>query len=272
MCRVNELKKFTRGQLDVALMKIGLDAGMGTADGIVAFLAGRLTVSKSSHHATEIADYAALAQFVTPDGTITLENFRKCLAPQWREENGVIYFSVTSDGTTGCEWIKLFGFHLDKRVRQILLSPDFKPTTGVTTQVAVLKGRLFGSSERVTGKIRTAAYAGTFTRGQKLFDPNAELAYLIRRKFMGNEIEEMGLRRIVVMHEPVSFSDCDSDDSNLLCASLDDDDDWVRACSVLGPGDQWRHDSGFAFAISSISDNAAIDKQVSTPISGPAAS
>lgn len=46
MGQINELKDFTRGQLDAALMKIGQDAGMGTGDGIRAFLSGELVVSR----------------------------------------------------------------------------------------------------------------------------------------------------------------------------------------------------------------------------------
>src|SRR3989338_5485130 len=57
-------------------------------------------------------------------------------ARSWHEEDGVIYFSVTSDGTTGEEWIKRLesdGFRIGKHARQILRSLDFKPTNGVTT-------------------------------------------------------------------------------------------------------------------------------------------
>jgi len=44
MGQVNDLKDFTRGQLDAALMKIGQDVGMGTKEGIEAFLRGELAV------------------------------------------------------------------------------------------------------------------------------------------------------------------------------------------------------------------------------------
>ncbi|MEK7478188.1 MAG: hypothetical protein AAB645_02365, partial [Patescibacteria group bacterium] len=54
----------------------------------------------------------------------------------WREQDGVIYFSVTSDGTTGEDWIKRLegnGFRVGDYAKQVLRSPDFKPTNGVTT-------------------------------------------------------------------------------------------------------------------------------------------
>jgi hypothetical protein len=46
MGNVNELKDFTRGQLDSALMKIGHDVDMGTAEAIEAFLRGELVITR----------------------------------------------------------------------------------------------------------------------------------------------------------------------------------------------------------------------------------
>src|SRR5687767_5139046 len=74
-------------------------------------------------------------------------------ARSWREEDGVIYFSVTSDGTTGEDWIKRLegnGFRVRDYAKQVLRSPDFKPTNGVTTEVAVLQGMLFEDRNRIT--------------------------------------------------------------------------------------------------------------------------
>src|SRR3989344_1798944 len=54
---------------------------------------------------------------------------------RWREQDGVIYLSVTSGSTTGPEWIKRLeskGFQLSKWAKDLLNSSDFKPTNGVT--------------------------------------------------------------------------------------------------------------------------------------------
>ena len=124
-------------------------------------------------------------------------------SPSWREEGGVIYFSVTSDGITGEEWINRLedkGFRVSDYAKVLLRSPDFKPTSGVTTEVAVLKGMmLFGGNDRTTKKIRAEA------DNRKLTKPNAELACLIREKFTDKEIEGMGLWWIVVM-DPIKDS------------------------------------------------------------------
>ena len=163
----------------------------------------------------------------------------------WREEDGVIYFSVTSDGTTGEDWIKRLegnGFRVGDYAKQVLRSPDFKPTSGVTTEVAVLKGMLFKDNDRITKKIRAEADK------RKLSNPNAELACLIREKFTDKEIEAMGLWYIVVMHEPINDSD---GDPSLLLASRDDDGRRLGAYCDR-PDYRWDRDYGFAFAVSQV--------------------
>ncbi len=106
-----------------------------------------------------------------------------------RIEDDVSYLSVTSDGTTGEDWIKRLegnGFRVGDYAKQVLRSPDFKPTSGVTTEVAVLRGCLFEDNDRITKKIRAEADK------RKLTKPNAELACLIREKFTDKEIDRSG--------------------------------------------------------------------------------
>ncbi len=163
----------------------------------------------------------------------------------WREEDGAIYFSVTNDGTTGEGWITRLegkGFRVGKYAKQVLRSPDFKPTNGVTTEVAVLKGVLFEENDRITKNIRAEADK------RKLSKPNAELACLIREKFTDKEIEQMGLVCIVAMHEPIDDSD---GGPRLLGADRNDVGRWLSACRG-GPGSGWGRDDGFAFAVSQV--------------------
>ncbi|TSC83408.1 MAG: Uncharacterized protein G01um101417_627 [Parcubacteria group bacterium Gr01-1014_17] len=171
----------------------------------------------------------------------------------WREEDDVIYFSVTSDGTTGEDWIKRLegnGFRVGDYAKQVLRSPDFKPTSGVTTEVAVLKGTLFEDNDRITKKIRAEADK------RKLSKPNAELACLIRLKFTDKEIEDMGLWYIVAMHEPINDSD---GYPGLLGSGRDVDGQWLDAYSVL-PGDGWGSGHGFAFALPQVQSSASDNK------------
>ncbi len=163
----------------------------------------------------------------------------------WREQDGIIYFSVTSDGTTGEEWIKRLkskGFRVGDYAENVLCSNDFKPTNGITTEIAVLKGMLFENSDRITGNIRAEADK------RKLEKPNAEVACLIREKFSDEEIEAMGLIWIVAMHEPIKDSVGRPD---LLDANRDDGGFWLRAFCGR-PGNEWCRDGGFAFAVSQV--------------------
>lgn len=142
-----------------------------------------------------------------------------------READAAVYFSVTSDGTTGEEWITRLeqkGLGVTDGAKSLLHSPDFKPTTGVKTAVVVLKGSLFKfkAKDRTIKKIRTQA------KKQKLVDPNAEVACLIRDKFTDKELEAMGFDWVIIMHEPIKDSD---DIPNLLGVSRGDDGPFLDA-------------------------------------------
>lgn len=163
----------------------------------------------------------------------------------WREAEGIIYFSVTSDGTTGEQWIARLegkGFRVGDYAKSVLRSADFKPTTGITTEVAVLKGMLFEDNERITKNIRKVAADRT------LETPNAEIACLIREMFTDEEIKAMGLTWIVAMHEPIKDS---GGVPFLLSANRYVDGRWLFAC-YDGPLGGWFRGSGFAFAVSQV--------------------
>jgi hypothetical protein len=171
---------------------------------------------------------------------------------KWREENSVIYFSVTSDGTIGANWIPRLeknGFKLSKGAKSVLLSSYFKPSEpGTTTEIAVLKGELFSDNDRITKKIRTEAYAGTFTQARKLCDPNPEVACLIRENFSDKELEAMGLYWIVAMHDPINDS---VGDPGLLSADRGDGGRWLD--TYYDRSDlRWSRDGGFAFAVAQV--------------------
>lgn len=165
---------------------------------------------------------------------------------QWREENGVIYFSVTSDGTTGPQWKEHLankGVPLSKWAKDVLNSPDFIPTNGVKYEIAVFKGVLFEDDDRTTKKIRAEADRRDLTK------PNAEVACLILEMFTKEEIEVMGLWWLVVMHDPIN--DSDGDPRILSVSRLGD------GCSLGagggGPVCEWDRGDGFVFVVSQVS-------------------
>ena len=170
------------------------------------------------------------------------------IKPRWTEKDGVIRFSVTSDGTTGEEWIpRLEGksFRVGDYAKSVLRSKDFKPTNGIIYEIAVLKGELFNDSDRITKTIRKEA------KNRKLFAPNAEVACLIREKFSDKELEVMGLYWIVVMHEPIKDSD---GDPFLLYANRYGHGSWLSTSFGI-PDDKWDRGSGFAFVVSQVSSS-----------------
>ncbi len=164
---------------------------------------------------------------------------------EWREQDGVIYLRITSDGTTGPDWITRLekkGYHIHPIAKQILLSRDFKPTSGVISEVAILKGGLFEENHRSTELIRNAA------KDRKFQTLNAEIACLIREKLTDEEIEAMGLKSVVVMHEPISDFEYE-----MQLLTLESKDDYCTLTwSHPDPGIGWLQSDGFAFAASEV--------------------
>ena len=152
---------------------------------------------------------------------------------------------LATDGITGTQWIPRFeskGFPINNYANSVLRSPDFKPTTGIITEVAVLKGMLLAEKVRITKNIRNIA------NDRKWITPNPEIACLIREMFTNEEIIAMGLTGIIAMHEPIKDSD---GDSSLLCVSCDDGRQWLGA--YYNGLRKWDHGFGFAFAVSHVS-------------------
>lgn len=168
-------------------------------------------------------------------------------ARAWREQEGVIYFSVTSDGTTGPQWIERLrkkGCRVGDHAQSVLCSSDFQPpTSGITYNIAVVKGKFFTDEKRSTSSIHTEA------ESRKWAKPNAEIACLIREKFSDKEIKSMGLAWIVTMHEPIKDF---AGNPDLLGTDRDDDGSWLYAYCA-DPAFGWDHDYGFAFVVPQVS-------------------
>lgn len=185
---------------------------------------------KDLMHQMGIDDPNEAVRRVTSKEWVVVQSNRR-----WQEQNGVIYFSVMSDGTTGSEWITRLK-KMDDYTESVLLSSDFKPTTDITYKIAVLRGMLFADGNRTTNEIRAEAAR------RNLPTPPAEVACLIRETFSDKEIKAMGLWRIITMHEPIKDS---VGRLGLLSADRDGSGCWLR--TYYGPGYGWLHEYGFAF-------------------------
>jgi hypothetical protein len=76
---------------------------------------------------------------------------------KWRERGGIIYLSVTSDGTTGPDWRDRFnrsGYHLGEFTRSMFFSHLFNSSNGVTVQIAILKGLDQGAEVVSSGQVK----------------------------------------------------------------------------------------------------------------------
>lgn len=160
---------------------------------------------------------------------------------KWFENDGVIYFTVISNGMTGEEWIKHLkskGIKIGDCVRQVLLNiiPSKK---GTVTQIAVIKGEFFSDGNRTTSNVRIEADK------RKLVKPNLEVACLIRDMFTDEEIKTMRLSWIVTMHGPIKDFGGSSDD--LLCTARHGDDSWFF--SYCDPSLGWGYETGFALVV-----------------------
>ena len=152
------------------------------------------------------------------------------------EKDGVFFFEVTSDGTTGEEWIPRLiknGFQSGTRARKVLLSRDFRATTGVTTKVAILRGSFFKDGERSTEHLLAEGGKRRFGK------PNPEVACLTREVLANADIEKMGLVWIVSMHNPV--------DGLSLTVGCDDGGYWLGAREAKNPN--WCSWNGFAYSV-----------------------
>ncbi len=173
----------------------------------------------------------------------------------WYEQDGVIYFSVTSDGTTGEEWITRLeskGFRLHDYPKRLIRSFYHVPTKATVIEVAVLKGMLFRrtlfKNELVTRRIHAKVKARLVGCSRNLCKPSIDLACLIREKFTDEEIVAMKLSSIVVMSEPISITSFGASLSLLAVDTLDSGRR-ISVCSGA-PSAKWEPDQGFAFAIS----------------------
>lgn len=176
------------------------------------YLRGELVLSpKDSNLATPlIIDRKKLDELLSAGGTdeISQVNFSKCYRPKWREKDGVIYLSVTSDGTTGAQWeMECAGWWAERArlgfssrcqkswTTDMLRSSAFKPTVGVTYNLAVLKMK--STDEDFNHCLSNLREMG---REMGLRGCALEVAFLLHRTINGKDRDDMGgINHIVVI-------------------------------------------------------------------------
>jgi len=171
-----------------------------------------------------------------------------------KKDDGIIYFSITTDGTTGPEWIKRLGrngFEVSRGYAEsVLCSPDFNPTSGVTYNVVIIPCRTL----RESGYCTTAeAEAEAERRG--FVKPGAEIACLVREIVSIEDLKNMGFSSLKVMHEPIRgdegkpsrlYMNRDTLGSDLKIKS--DAKRWLHSCKSK-PDNKWDRGYGFVFIV-----------------------
>lgn len=137
------------------------------------------------------------------------------LPPKLKEEKDVIYCSVVSSGITGEEWLEIFE---EKDVKmenfvEYLIGLDYfgkHVTSGITTNLVLLKGSLFRDDERILKNIRIEA------KRRGLVAPSIEVGPLFREKISSADLRAFNLYSTVIMHEPIREKEISGDGKGLL--------------------------------------------------------
>lgn len=125
----------------------------------------------------------------------------------WKTDcDGIITMSVTSKGTTGPQWegrLERKGARISNEAREILHSKSFGFTADVTSELIIIPGKFYRHDNVLTTQKVDQQFCA-----RKLMSPVAEHACLLREALSDEDIEDMGLRQIVVMHPPFTIDDC----------------------------------------------------------------
>jgi hypothetical protein len=167
---------------------------------------------------------------------------------RWRDMGDHLILTVVVDRvSTGEEWIcrtDTKGNRSDPYAKKVLRSKKFQTTPVGTYEVAVLKGTSFTSDP-------TTKQVCAWGKEKKFSDPNSDIACFIREQYTDDELNEMGLWWIAVMHKPIVSVDF----SRLLTVHRDGGGRLLRACDGY-PDDRWSRRGGFAFLVSQVSLSA----------------
>ncbi len=79
-------------------------------------------------------------------------------------------------------------------------------TTGKTYKIAIIPGNFFSDKERIMANVRKEIDCRGWLHGDKI---SPEIACLLRKDVSDQEIDDLGLDWLVIMHEPIKDSDGD---------------------------------------------------------------
>lgn len=189
-----------------------------------------------------------LAQEIINNGEVRGREFMRFLKNRAHfdlRHNRPHFFTVTSDGRKSSEipeFLHQQGSHVGNYAKSVIEHPDYVITEGITYILGVLFGDEFTDNSRTNKNIRKkAGYRGWSA-------PPAETAHLSRVKISDETLNQMGLWRLVMMHEPIVDS---NGNLSLLTLTRSGDGQWLGArCGR--PDFGWNRNDGFGFLVPQI--------------------
>lgn len=121
----------------------------------------------------------------------------------WHEDDGVIWFQVTSDGKTGRQWVKHLenkGVCVHSHMVEIMSSRRFKPTSGVTYHIGVIKAATLIEE---AGNITSSKINEYGLTKHGLVAATVEIACLIADKLSVDDFKVIG--SIAIQPQSVTF-------------------------------------------------------------------
>lgn len=207
-------------------------------------MATKIVIEGTNITASQMSEFWRL--HANPDSHVnrkTLQAYLEGRNPFEVKVTNIFGFTVTSDGRTGEDFIRDLpknGYRVSGWAADVMRKPAFVPTKGKVYHLGLIKGEEFSDAERTTKNIRAEAAR----RGWLI--PPVETAPLLREAVSDDEIERLGLRWLVVMHEPVVGS---GGDALLVGISRDDDGQWLGASYDEQPCPQWSREGGLLFLL-----------------------
>lgn len=160
---------------------------------------------------------------------------------------------LTSPNISGTQWITRLenkGFTVGSYAKVLLNT--IIPTKN-TYEYVILK---MDKDSYTTQEVRDEA------KKRGYITPPAELAPLLREKISDEEIEQLGLWWLIVMHEPITDSD---GGPYLLSCRRRGGGRWLRACGG-GPTRRWGREYGFVFLAPQVSALGTGDSELIEPL------
>lgn len=114
----------------------------------------------------------------------------------WQKKKEKITFSVVSDGASCLDWNNRLKENVSYGARKIIKSHGFKKTSDIKTDIVIIKGEIFPNNYSLVDVYVEAKKCS-------LREMEIETAYLTVEKITAEDMDNMGLQYIIVMHQPI---------------------------------------------------------------------